>query len=257
MSTGSSTNETVFDVQSFVDERPMAGAQWLMVVLCFLVLISDGFDTAAMAFVAPALATELSISRLALGPVLSAALIGLAIGALVAGPLADKIGRQRVLVGSVVMFSVWSLASAWATGVPSLWTCRLLTGLGIGAAMPNCTTLVSEFVPSSRRSFLVNLMFCGFPLGASTGGFVAAWLIPHYGWRSVFLVGGTAPLLLALALTRLPESISFMVVRNWSAEKVKVRGRSCPGTSCFRVNISPERSCFGWRTLWVCSCTIF
>jgi AAHS family 4-hydroxybenzoate transporter-like MFS transporter len=239
MSTGSSTNETVFDVQSFVDERPMAGAQWLMVVLCFLVLISDGFDTAAMAFVAPALATELSISRLALGPVLSAALIGLAIGALVAGPLADKIGRQRVLVGSVVMFSVWSLASAWATGVPSLWTCRLLTGLGIGAAMPNCTTLVSEFVPSSRRSFLVNLMFCGFPLGASTGGFVAAWLIPHYGWRSVFLVGGTAPLLLALALTRLPESISFMVVRNWSAEKVKVALRRISGKdpeSLARIN---------------------
>lgn len=210
-----------FDVKQFIDERPLTAIQWLILGLCFLVLIADGFDTAAMAFVAPALTQKLSISKLALGPVLSAVLIGLAAGALIAGPIADKIGRKRVLIGSVILFSLASLAIAYSTTITGLGILRLLTGFGIGAAMPNCTTLVSEFVPSHRRSFLVNLMFYGYPLGASAGGFMAAWLIPNFGWRSVFLVGGTVPVLLALLLLLLPESITFMVVQHWPIEKIK------------------------------------
>jgi len=98
---------------------------------------------------------------------------------------------------------------------------RFLTGMGIGAAMPNCITLVSEFVPSKRRGFLVNLMFVGFPLGASAGGFMAAVMIPRYGWRSVFVLGGGMPLALGLLLVLLPESVSFMAVRHWPVEKVR------------------------------------
>lgn len=187
------SNGNVLDVKRFIDERPMVAAQWMILGLCFLVLIADGFDTAAMAFVAPALSHELSISKLALGPVLSAALIGLALGALTSGPIADKYGRTRVLIGSVVIFSLATLASVFATTAPILAAFRCLTGIGIGAAMPSGTTLVSEFVPSRRLAFLVNIMFCGFPLGASAGGFMAAWLIPHLGWRSVFLVGAQHP----------------------------------------------------------------
>ena len=216
----SSTN-IILDVKKFIDDRPMVAAQWMILIVCFFVLIADGFDTAALAFVAPALSHELSISKIALGPVLSAALIGLALGAFIAGPIADKIGRKRVLIASVLIFSGASLASAYATTASILAAWRFITGLGIGAAMPNCTTLVSEFVPSRARSFLVNLMFCGFPLGASAGGFMAAWLIPHFGWRSVFLVGGSVPILLALLLMLLPESISFMVVNHWPIEKIK------------------------------------
>jgi AAHS family 4-hydroxybenzoate transporter-like MFS transporter len=153
--------------------------------------------------------------------VLSAALIGLAAGALIAGPVADRVGRKRVLIVSVMLFSLASLGSAFAHSVGALGVSRFLTGLGIGAAMPNCITLVSEFVPSKRRGFLVNLMFVGFPLGASVGGFVAAGLIPRYGWRSVFVVGGGTPLVLGLLLLLLPESVSFMAVRHWPVEKVK------------------------------------
>jgi AAHS family 4-hydroxybenzoate transporter-like MFS transporter len=219
--TAPASHAVILDVKNFIDERPMVAMQWTILGLCFLILIADGFDTAAMAFVAPALTHDLSISKAALGPVLSAALIGLAAGALIAGPIADKIGRKRVLIGSVLMFSAACLATAYATTVTTLGILRLLTGFGIGAAMPNCTTLVSEFVPSPRRSFLVNLMFCGYPLGASAGGFAAAWLIPNFGWRSVFLVGGTTPILLAALLFLLPESISFMVVQHWPIEKIK------------------------------------
>jgi AAHS family 4-hydroxybenzoate transporter-like MFS transporter len=113
------------------------------------------------------------------------------------------------------------LISASAAGLYTLALCRFITGTGIGAAMPNCTTLASEFVPTKRRALLLNLMFCGYPLGASTAGFLTAWVVPHYGWRSVFLAGGAAPLLLAALLARLPESVSFMVVQKYPAEKIK------------------------------------
>ncbi len=209
------------NVQVFLNDRPMARTQWMILAICFLVLIADGFHTAAMAFVAPALTLELSISKIALGPVMAAALVGLGFGALVAGPLADRFGRKRVLIASVVICSLGSIVTASATGLTTLVVYRLITGFGIGAAMPNCTTLASEFVPAKRRAFLLNLMFCGFSLGASTGGFLAAWLVPHFGWQSVFLIGGAAPLCLAAFMIRMPESISFMVVQHYPDKKIR------------------------------------
>src|SRR5580658_2370789 len=145
------SNGIVLDVKTFIDEHPMVAAQWMILLLCFFVLVADGFDTAAMAFVAPALTQELSISKLALGPVLSAALIGLAIGALTAGPLADRFGRKRVLVASVLICGIGSLCTAYAMGFQSLLALRFITGTGIGAAMPNCTTLAAEFLPARSR----------------------------------------------------------------------------------------------------------
>lgn len=214
-------SESVLNVEGFVNERAMTGVQVLVLALCFLVLVADGFHTAAMAFVAPALTHELSISRLALGPVLAASLIGLSVGALIAGPLADRYGRKRVLIASVTICSIGSLISASSTGLYTVAVYRFITGIGIGAAMPNCTTLASEFVPTKRRALLLNMMFCGFPLGASTAGFLTAWLVPHFGWRYVFLAGGAVPLLLVALLARLPESISYMVVQKYPAKTIK------------------------------------
>ena len=96
------------------------------------------------------------------GPVMSAALVGLGIGALAAGPVADRIGRKTVLVLSVFFFGAWSLASAHARSIESLTALRFLTGLGLGAAMPNAVTLMSEYAPARIRAVVVNTMFCGF-----------------------------------------------------------------------------------------------
>jgi len=194
------TSFEVLDVQDFIDQQRFSPYQWLILALCFLIVAADGFDTAAAGFVAPALAKDWGLTWVQLGPVLSAALIGSVVGALVAGPLADQIGRKRVLVGSVFTFGALSLASVQASSIDALTLFRLGCGIGLGAAMPNATTMISEYVPTKHRGLLVNVMFCGFTIGASAGGFAAALLIPEFGWRSVFIAGGVAPLLLAVVL---------------------------------------------------------
>ena len=216
------TQSRTVNVQSFLNEHPFSGFQWLIFVLCFLIVLLDGFDTAAIGFVAPSLIKEWGIARPALAPVLSAALFGLAAGAFAAGPLSDRGGRKRVLIGSVAVFGLACGASAFAADLTQLTILRFITGLGLGAAMPNAVTLMSEYCPDQRRATLTNTMFCGFPLGAALGGFLAAWMIPHFGWRSVFVLGGVAPLILAaLMLLVLPESVRYMVAKAQPAERIR------------------------------------
>lgn len=192
----------------------------MLVLLCFLVVVLDGLDTVATGFVAPSIAHDFAAPHAALGPLLSMALFGMTAGALVAGPLADWIGRKPVLIGSVMLFGACTVACATAPSILALTVLRLFTGLGLGGAMPTAGTLLSEYMPQSRRAFFTNLMYCGFPLGASLGGFLAAAIIPHWGWRGVFFAGGVAPLVLALGLFAMPESVRFMRTRNWPAEKI-------------------------------------
>lgn len=217
-----SSGTRAVDVQRLIDDHPLSGWQWLIFAMCFVIVLLDGFDTAAIGYIAPSLVKTWGVTKPMLGPVLSAALFGLAAGALGAGPLADRLGRKRVLVVAVLIFGLASLASAFAADLSQLSVLRFVTGLGLGAAMPNAVTLMSEYCPSERRSTLTNLMFCGFPLGAAFGGFLAAWMIPQWGWQSVLLLGGTAPLLLTLALLALlPESVRFMVTRRQSVERIR------------------------------------
>ena len=210
------------DVQRLIDDHPLSGWQWLVFAMCFIIVLLDGFDTAAIGYIAPSLIKDWGVTKPMLGPVLSAALFGLAAGALAAGPIADRLGRKRVLTVSVLVFGLATVASAFAADLSQLSVLRFVTGLGLGAAMPNAVTLMSEYCPTARRSTLTNLMFCGFPLGAACGGFLAAWMIPQWGWQSVLLLGGIAPLLLTLAmLVLLPESVRFMVTRRQPVERIR------------------------------------
>ncbi|KAF3998818.1 MFS transporter [Glaciimonas immobilis] len=219
---GDSAPTQTVNVQHFLNDHPFSTFQWLIFALCFLVVLLDGFDTAAIGFIAPSLLKEWGLARPDLAPVLSAALFGLAAGALIAGPMADRIGRKRVLSLAVLLFGVACTWSSFAPNLAQLTALRFITGLGLGAAMPSAVTLMSEYCPDQRRSTLTNAMFCGFPLGAACGGFLAAWMIPQWGWRSVLLAGGIAPLLLAvLMLLLLPESVRYMVARAQSAERIR------------------------------------
>ncbi|MFZ4284999.1 MFS transporter [Variovorax sp. HJSM1_2] len=210
------------DVQVFLNTHGFSGYQWLIFGLCFMVVLLDGFDTAAIGYIAPSLVGEWGVSKPALAPVLSAALFGLAGGALSAGPLADRLGRRTVLLASVFVFGAACLASGYVNSLTELTVLRFITGLGLGAAMPNAVTLTSEFCPDRQRAMLTNAMFCGFPLGAAFGGFLAAWMIPQWGWRSVLHLGGVVPLILfVVMLFTLPESVRYMVAKGQPVERIR------------------------------------
>jgi AAHS family 4-hydroxybenzoate transporter-like MFS transporter len=215
-------NQQAVDVQAFFNAHRFSSYQWLVFGICFLIVLLDGFDTAAIGYIAPSLIAEWGVSKPALAPVLSAALFGLAAGALMAGPLADRLGRRRVLIASVLLFGGASLASAGSSALDQLVIWRFITGLGLGAAMPNAVTLMSEYCPDQNRATITNAMFCGFPLGAAFGGFLAAWMIPYLGWRSVLVLGGVVPLVLVLVmLFVLPESVRFMVGKGHPLERIR------------------------------------
>jgi MFS transporter, AAHS family, 4-hydroxybenzoate transporter len=215
-------SQRTLDVQAFIDENRFSRFQWVILSLCFLVAAADGFDTAAVGFVAPALIEQWGVARASLGPVMSAALLGLGIGALATGPLADRIGRKMSLVLSVFFFGMWSLISAHAGSIGALGMMRFFTGLGLGATMPNAVTLMAEYAPARIRAFVVNTAVSGFSAGLACGAMMSAWLIPHFGWRAVFMAGGAIPLGLSVLLMALmPESLQFAVHRQHADEKIR------------------------------------
>jgi AAHS family 4-hydroxybenzoate transporter-like MFS transporter len=204
---------SLVDVADFIDRQPVGSFQLKLLLTCAAVLFLDGFDTQAIGYVAPVLAREWGLTKGALGPVFSAGLFGLMLGALLFGPLADRVGRKKIIIFSTLAFGVGALVTAFVQDVNTLLAIRFLTGLGLGGAMPNAIAMTSEFNPRRRRATMVMIMFCGFSVGAALGGFLAAALIPYFGWRSVFIVGGAAPLLLAPILAlRLPESVRFLAL---------------------------------------------
>lgn len=217
------------NVREFINARALSFNQWVLVLLCFSIVAVDGMDVAIMGFVAPSILAEWGISRPAFGVVMGAAPIGLAVGAVLAGSSSDWWGRRRVLLGSVLGFGLCTLLTPLAQDTSQMALLRFLTGLGLGAAMPNTTTLLSEYVPERRRAFLVAAMFTGFNLGSALVGFAAAALIPQAGWRSVLVLGGALPLLLLPVLwVYLPESARFMVARKMAPERITaVLGRVC------------------------------
>jgi len=230
------------DVRAHINGRKVSGYQWLLLILCFMIVATDGMDVAIMGFLAPDITREWSISRAAFGVVMSAAPIGLAIGALLVGPLSDRYGRKKLLMGTVAWFGVFSLLSAAAPNVVMLSALRFLTGLGLGAAMPNATTLLSEYVPERSRSTLLAIMFTGFNLGSALVGFGAAALLPHYGWRMVLVAGGAIPLIcLPFYIWLVPESVRFLVVRKFPDARIartltKVVGGSFAPTQSFTIS---------------------
>jgi len=219
---GTPENDTsTVDVAAFIDAQPVSAFQVKLLLTCATVLFLDGFDTTAIGYVAPALAKEWHIGKEALGPVFSAGLFGLMIGALLFGPLADRIGRKKIIVLSTLAFGIGTLVTSLVNDVSVLLAVRFLTGLGLGGAMPNTVALTSEFSPHRRRATMVMVMFVGFSIGAALGGLLAAALIPQFGWRSVFVVGGAAPLVLVpILIWRLPESVRYLALAGSAEARV-------------------------------------
>lgn len=198
------------NVAEVIDGQKVGAFQRRTFLLCLAVLFVDGFDVQGITYVAPAISQEWSLARGALGPTFSAGLFGVMLGAILIAPLADRVGRRRIIIASCVAFGVFTLLTVWADSLSTLLVLRLFTGLGLGAAIPNSIALASEYAPKNWRATTVMFVASGISLGAIAAGIAAAQLIGTLGWRAVFVLGGVLPLVLAVALLRwLPESIRF------------------------------------------------
>lgn len=212
----------VIDVGEWINQQRISKLQILVILMSGACALLEGFDTQSIAYVAPAVIREWHLAPQSFTPVFMVGLLGLLVGCLVIAPLADKLGRKTVMLSSVIAFGIFSLASAFAGSLTTLAILRFLTGAGIGGGMANAIALTSEFFPERSRAGTTGAMFAGFPLGSSLGGYLSGWLIPHFGWQSVFLAGGILPLILAPALFFiLPESIRHLVVSASNPERVK------------------------------------
>lgn len=219
------------NVQEFINSKPYSGFQKRILALCFLVVAIDGFDTALVGFIAPAVQADWGVGAAELTPLMMAGLFGLLVGAFLFGPLSDRYGRKKLLIATTLLFGAMSILAGFSESIRDLTVLRFLTGLGLGGALPNAITLCSEYSPDQRRASLVALMVCGFSVGMAVSGFVAAAIIPLLGWQWILYIGGAAPLLLVPALIfLLPESAHFMALKgNRNAEVRSALLKIAPG----------------------------
>lgn len=215
-------NSATLRVSDIIDQSPISALQIRVLLLCFLVVVLDGFDTAAIGYIAPELIREWGIERSQLAPAFAAGLFGMLLGNTTLGPLADRYGRKFALLLSLSIVAIGTLACAFATSIETLTVLRFFTGIGLGGVLPNAITLSSEYAPARRRLLLVTLSYSGFTLGLALGGWVAGLLLPMLGWKGLLLLGGIAPLMLIPVLILvLPESTCFMVSSQAHAHRLR------------------------------------
>ena len=207
-----STAQATFDVPTFINSRRVGAVQWVVIVLCALVMFLDGFDTQAISYMAPLIAKEWGLPRELLGPIFSSALTGLMVGYLLLSPLSDRFGHRRLILISSIAFGLLTLVTVFVSSVTELMILRFITGVALGAAIPSTVALTTEYSPKRLRATFVLVIYCGFSLGFVAAGALAAWSIPLYGWRSLLWIGSFAPVLLAIfVFLFLPESLDFLV----------------------------------------------
>jgi MFS transporter, AAHS family, 4-hydroxybenzoate transporter len=193
-------------VSSPVSSTPVRSR--IIILVCFLVALIDGYDTLMLSFIAPLISKEWAMPPGDFGKVFSAGFAGAAIGAFTIGAAADRFGRRNLLILSIVISGVLTIACAWSDGAPQLMLLRFLSGLGLGGAIPTVSALAAAHARADRRTVAVSRMFLGFPIGAIAGGAITAALMHVVGWRGIFIGGGIVTLLL------LPLSLVVTDARN-------------------------------------------
>ena len=184
-----------------------------IIIWSLALMFVEGYDMQTMAYAAPAIIRDWHVDKALFGPVFSASLVGYLIGALVVSNISDRIGRKSTLIGGALVFGLFTLATPLATDLTTLMVLRVLAGIGLGGTVPSIIALNAEFVPERARGTRITLLYIGYTAGTALGGFIASYTIPHWGWGSVFVIGGILPLLLVLgAASQMPESVRFLAV---------------------------------------------
>jgi AAHS family 4-hydroxybenzoate transporter-like MFS transporter len=206
--------EMQVQVSRLLDERGLSAFQIRLLVWSVFLALIDGYDIAAIAFAAPRLTAEWGLKRGDLGPVLTASLVGILFGSALFGWIGDRYGRKIALVIANLLFGVFTLAAAFATGPGEMFWLRLAGGIGIGGVIPNVVALNTESAPHHLRATLAIIAVACVPLGGAVPGLVSAALeVPAHGWPVIFIIGGIIPLVIAAAaLIGLPESVKFMAL---------------------------------------------
>ncbi|WP_244424745.1 MFS transporter [Methylobacterium nodulans] len=215
------------DIGQILDDGPWTTMQKIVVVLAALAIVADGFDGQLIGFAIPLIIKEWNVTRGDFAPVVASGLIGMAIGSACAGMLADHFGRRMGVICSVLLFSLATCAIGFSENLWMMAALRFVAGLGIGGALPTSTTMTAEYTPARSRTIAITATIVCFPLGGMLSGVFASFILPAFGWRGLFWIGGTIPLLLALVLFfRLPESPRFLAHHHarWP-ELIRLLGR--------------------------------
>lgn len=247
------TPATVDDIRRGVDAAPMSPAQVAAIAVTVALSALDGYDVLSVTFAAPAIVRDWGVGRAALGVVLSAGLAGMAVGSLLLAPLADVVGRRKLVLGALTLMAAGMLLSALAATLPQLAGWRVVTGLGIGAMVAVINPVAAEFANARRRPLALALMAMGYPAGGLIGGLLAAVLLRSHGWQAVFLVGaGIAALLVPVVLRFLPEPLPFLLARQraGSLERVNALLVRCRQPQIAALPPPPPRKAGGYAAIF-------
>jgi AAHS family 4-hydroxybenzoate transporter-like MFS transporter len=207
------TDAPVVQVSRLLDERGLSSFHIKLLIWSAFIVLIDGYDIGAIAFAAPSLVRAWGIEREALGPVFSASLVGILFGSAIFGWIGDRYGRKAALIGSLLLFGIFTWIAAYSSTITQMFWLRLIAGIGIGGVIPNIIAINAESAPRRLRATLALIAMALVPIGGAIPGFVTATLVPQYGWQLLFIIGGIAPLVIAAAaMLGLPESIKFMAI---------------------------------------------
>jgi len=205
--------QAIVEVSRLLDERGMSPFNVKVLAWAAVVALFDGYDIGAIAVAAPELVNDWHVERAALGPALSASLIGILFGSGLFGFVGDRYGRKSALAGSLVVFGLFTWIAAYATSLDEMFWLRLAAGIGLGGIIPNVVAINAESAPRQLRGTLSLIAVAFVPLGGCIPGIVAALLVPAFGWQVLFLIGGIGPLAVAAAvMVAAPESIKYMAL---------------------------------------------
>jgi AAHS family 4-hydroxybenzoate transporter-like MFS transporter len=209
------------DVVELIESQKATWFRASVVIMACAVMLMEGYDIQVLAYAAPSIIKVWQLKPEYFGPIFGLSLFGYMLGATMLSNFADRIGRKKVILGGAILFGAFNLATAYATSVNVLLILRFIAGIGLGASIPSVVALTVEYFPARTRATMIGVLFAAYTLGAALGGFIAASLIPKFGWQSVFYVGGIVPLVIAaILLFTLPESVRFLALTRNRSEQV-------------------------------------